>query len=253
MMKIISLGWGSQSFALAAMSALGTLPEVDLAIHADTRFERKATYDFAEMWTPWLEERGVRVVTVKPEGFESPVVDEWGGVYIPAYTYDIEDNINGILRRQCTHRWKIRPIKRWIREHVEVDRVELWLGITLDEMKRMKPSGVQYIKHRWPFMEREHWNGKLLRRHDAIEWLKKKIGENAVPPRSACYFCPFHSKAEWRRIKDAGDGDWEKALEFDNHIRKARPPYDLFLTSERIPLKDLDLNNEIDNGQIELW
>ena len=33
-MKIISLGWGVQSFTLAAMVALGELEPVDFAIHA---------------------------------------------------------------------------------------------------------------------------------------------------------------------------------------------------------------------------
>jgi hypothetical protein len=34
----ISLGWGVQSFTLAAMVALGELPPVDVAIHADVHF-----------------------------------------------------------------------------------------------------------------------------------------------------------------------------------------------------------------------
>jgi len=59
-MKVLSLGWGVQSFALAAMSALGVLPKVDAAMH-----ERAETYAFAEKWTPWLEKRGVKVMTVK--------------------------------------------------------------------------------------------------------------------------------------------------------------------------------------------
>ena len=50
---------------LAAMSALGDLPPVDVAIHADTTHERSATYAYAQRWTPWLEARGVRVVTVR--------------------------------------------------------------------------------------------------------------------------------------------------------------------------------------------
>ena len=63
-MKVISLGWGVQSFTLAAMAALGELEPVDVAIHADTTHESKLTYEFAARWTPWLEERCVRVVTV---------------------------------------------------------------------------------------------------------------------------------------------------------------------------------------------
>ena len=63
-MKIISLGWGVQSFTLAAMVALGELEPVDFAIHADTTHESALTYEFASRWTPWLQKRGVVVVVV---------------------------------------------------------------------------------------------------------------------------------------------------------------------------------------------
>ena len=43
----LSLGWGVQSFTLAAMAALGELPPIDLAIHADTGHEAQGTYDHA--------------------------------------------------------------------------------------------------------------------------------------------------------------------------------------------------------------
>lgn len=36
-LKVLSLGWGVQSWTLAAMVALKELPPVDYAVHADTR------------------------------------------------------------------------------------------------------------------------------------------------------------------------------------------------------------------------
>ena len=36
-MRVISLGWGVQSFTLAAMAALGDIPPVDAAIHQPRR------------------------------------------------------------------------------------------------------------------------------------------------------------------------------------------------------------------------
>ena len=65
--KVLSLGWGVQSFTLAAMVALGEFEQVDLAINADTTHEVSWTYTFAEKYTPWLQERGVKVETVKPD------------------------------------------------------------------------------------------------------------------------------------------------------------------------------------------
>lgn len=39
-MRIISLGWGVQSFTLAAMAALDEIEPVDFAVHADTTEEK---------------------------------------------------------------------------------------------------------------------------------------------------------------------------------------------------------------------
>ena len=81
-LKVISLGWGVQSWTLAAMSALGELPKVDYAIHADTGHERSETYAHAAKWTPWLEDRGLKVVTVQANR-PDVVREDWGSVMIP--------------------------------------------------------------------------------------------------------------------------------------------------------------------------
>ena len=60
-LRILSLGWGVQSFTLAAMAALGEIDPIDYAVHADTTHEAEGTYSHAATWTPWLEERGVKV------------------------------------------------------------------------------------------------------------------------------------------------------------------------------------------------
>ncbi len=57
-MQALSLGWGVQSFTLAAMAALGEIEQPDVAIHADTTHESRDTYQFAREWIPWLEARG---------------------------------------------------------------------------------------------------------------------------------------------------------------------------------------------------
>lgn len=224
------------------MAALGDVDPVDYVVHADTTFEASWTYAFAASWTPWLEARGVRVVTVEAKGADPSNVR--GGVDIPAFTF-LETN--GQLKRQCTSDWKIANIRRWLQANRNGERVEQWIGISLDEALRMKPSDVKYITHRWPLIERR------MTRNDCVNWLERHGLE--VPQKSSCYFCPFHSTAEWRRIKDNdnGNGDWKKALEADEQIRKALPPYDLYLHPSRKPLGEVDLRNAEERGQMSLW
>ena len=234
-MRIINLGWGVQSFTLAAMSALGELEPVDFAVHADTTWERKQTYEFAQRWTPWLEERGVKVVTVQDEAQTLKV--STSNTDIPAFTVDIANDGQGQLRRQCTGRWKITPMRRYIA--AELQRLELkkttgvveqWLGISEDEWHRAKDSDVRYINHRYPLLE------KGMHRGDCVTWLERNGLE--VPGKSACVFCPYHNRLAWEEMKRSEPEDWATAVEIDLQIRNVRPPYPLFVHSARLPLDE---------------
>ena len=112
----LSLGWGVQSWTIAAMAALGELSPVDLAIHADTGHEAQETYQHAAAWTPWLEERGVRVVTVSPAN-QQVIREDWGigSIHIPAYSLGKLDASHGQIKRQCTSHWKLQPIRAHLR------------------------------------------------------------------------------------------------------------------------------------------
>ena len=210
-MKVLSLGWGVQSWTIAAMSALGELPRLDVAIHSDTTFEHEATYAFAQMWRPWLEQHGVKIVVVSDKPQAQQVMTD--KTDIPAFTINEHTGSRGQLRRQCTGRWKIQPIRRFIRavqkgctvypletrflyawnyrvnvfDYLRVsaaiepfETVEQWLGISLDEVIRAKDSDVQYIINRFPLLD------KQMSRADCIAWLTAH--DLPVPPKSSCVF-----------------------------------------------------------------
>lgn len=290
-MKIISLGWGVQSWVLAAMSALDELPKVDFAIHSDTTWERSATYEFAKQWTPWLQAHGVKVVTVNDaeqtakvasEKSDIPaftrrngdsifipaesryevdtVIDRFGGVSIPAHTPS--DAGFGQLRRQCTQRWKIQPMRRFIAAEMKrrvmtktEGAIEQWLGITVDEIQRAKDSDVKYIKHKFPLLDLG------MTRADCLHWLEKSGLPN--PGKSSCVFCPYHNNSKWEALKRDNGTDWQIALQVDAAIRDKRPPYPLYLHRRRQPLDEavtipedygasqLGLFEEIDNKDAE--
>ena len=229
----LSLGWGVQSWTIAAMVALGDLPPVDLAIHADTSYEAAGTYAHAAKWTPWLVERGVKVVTVSPANLD--VVRDWSNsrsVMIPAFT-QAQDGSHGQVKRQCTHDWKLMPIRRYLRQMIPNPKpgaVECWQGISLDEWHRMRTSDVQYINNVYPLVE-----GRMTRR-DCITWLLAH--DLDVPPKSACVFCPFHSLGHWKTMKAEGGHDWRLAEGVDLAIRNHRPCHELFVHPGRKPLAE---------------
>lgn len=227
-MIALSMGWGTQSWTLAAMSALGELPAVDVAIHSDTQHERATTYAFAQQWTPWLVERGVKVVTVTNDGREgTELVINGNETPVPAYTFGT-NGTEGRIRRQCTGAWKIRPMRRWFQEHRDGQLVESWIGITTDEFQRAKDSDVAYITHRFPLLDLG------MSRADCLAWLEAH--NLPSPGKSSCVFCPFLNKRAWAEMKREGGSDWQHAVAADEAIRHARPKADLFVHPKRLPL-----------------
>jgi len=226
--NVLSLGWGVQSFCLAAMSALGAIPPIHAAVHADTAHERSETYAFAARWTPWLEEHGVRVITVR--GTSTDVIENPSDprIMIPAHIMGIDGKGSGLLRRQCTLAWKIMPVRRWIQSNRNKQRANLLLGITTDEWKGMRDSSVKYIIHQYPFIDL-NWNRTM-----ATQWLLDNNLE--VPVKSACVFCPYSNNKTWQDLKQANSHDWTKAVEVDKTIRNKRRGYTAYLHRNLKPL-----------------
>ena len=251
-LRAISLGWGVQSWTLAAMAALGEIEPVDYAIHADTTWEHQATYEHAEKWTPWLGEHGVTVVTV--EGKRVDVVrEDWSdAVIIPAFTTDGKTGSRGQVKRQCTHDWKIMPIRAFVRAELKrrglkrsAGVVQSLQGISLDEWHRMRSSDVAYIENVYPLVDMR------MTREACVAWLEAKA--LPVPVKSACVFCPYKSIGAWKELKRSGGMDWETAVGVDANIRGRRPPHELFIHPARVPLLEAVRIPEDDGAhQLEL-
>lgn len=212
--KSLSWGCGTQSTALAAMSALGDMPKLDAIITADTGWERKKTYEIRDFYKGWLEERGIPVYIVSSGNVRNDGAKEH--IHIPFWT-----ETGGPLRRQCTKDFKIDPIKRLLRTllgyplgkppHPPAGSVEQWLGISLDEYQRMNSSRVQYIIHRYPLVE------ERITRQDCINYLDSK--GLPIPIKSACIGCPYRQASEWLSMKKEAPEEWQEAVEFDEKNR----------------------------------
>jgi len=234
-LKILNLGWGVQSWTMAAMVALGEMEPVNFAIHSDTSWESSETYQFSKKWTPWLENHGLKVITVNDKEQAAKALTP--KTDIPAFSLHVETHKKGMLRRQCTGRWKIDPIRRYISKVLSERKilkspktVEQWLGITRDESQRAKASDVKFISHRFPLLELN------MSRTDCYLWLRTKNLPN--PGKSSCVICPYHSRSQWEKMKRKRPSDWKKAVEVDNALREVALPYLLFIHRQRIPLSE---------------
>lgn len=248
-MKILSLGAGVQSSTIAMMSARGELPMLDAAIFADTGWEPQAVYE----WYEWLKEQlPFPVYKVGTKNLHDDLIASNVGVMRRVASVPFFTEQGGIGRRQCTSEYKIIPVQKKIRElngieprkHWKGDPVELWIGISLDEIQRMKPSRVKWINHAFPLIDNR------ITRMQCLHWFRKnKLPE---PPKSSCIGCPFHNNQMWQEMKETAPDEFKNAVQIDKIIRDGGTNIieKQFMHRE---LKPLDEVQFVDDRQIDLF
>ena len=256
MLRVLSLGAGVQSTTLALMAAHGEIgPMPDLAIFADTGAEPEPTYEYLR----WLTSGNVLPFPVHMVSNGNIRDDMISGLNstgqrfasIPFFT--LYKGKAGMGRRQCTKEYKLQPIQREVRRLIggktKPGSVEMWIGISLDEVIRMKPSRVKYIVNRWPLIEKE------MTRADCLAWLERKGYPR--PPKSACTFCPYRSDEGWINMKATDRASFEDAVAVDKAIRQngttKRMKADLYLHRSLKPLDEVDFRTDAELGQGDLF
>lgn len=229
-MKVISLGVGVQSTALYYMSSLGEIPRADVAIFADTGGEKTATLEYYDYLKKWQEENdGIPLYKAAYKNITDDIFsqsDKGRFISIPAFT-----NTGGQLKRQCTSEYKIRQCDKMIKEILGLrlkqryPPCDIWYGISLDEMQRMriphqkwKTNVYPFIGYRLSYGSKSQKDGdQKYTRGDIINWYNKKGYE--IPVRSCCVFCPFQSRFSWKHLYDTSPDDFQAAIKIDNTIR----------------------------------
>lgn len=239
-LRCISLGAGVQSTAMALMAAHGEIgPMPDCAVFADTGDEPAEVYDHLQwLMSPNVLPFPVHVVTAGrlSEAFQAGN----DAARIPCFV-----GAGGLSKRQCTRNFKIRPIRRKVREllgvgargNVKPGSVEQWIGISTDEAIRKKPSDVQFIINRHPLIE------LFKSRNDCKTWLVQR--GYPLPPKSACIECAFQGNVGWRRRR-ANPAEWEFVTGLDNWLRLPaqleRFHGALFLHASGVPLSEANID-----------
>ena len=219
-LTVLSLGAGVQSSTMALMTRTGELPKPDVGIFADTGYESKSCYAYLEFLKKVLP---FPIYVVKFGNIKDDMLKARGTtdfVVAPFYTQETITGKKGMIMRQCTNQYKIQPIKKKIRELCNVgfnkrfpkDKyVEQWIGISKDEIGRMKPARDPYILNRHPLIEMN------MSRQDCVNWLNKN--KFPLPEKSACICCPFHDDKYWDFMKNERPSEFADAVEFDKQIR----------------------------------
>lgn len=266
-LDVASIGWGIQSTGLMFAAGHGEMPKADKYFFADLTRESQEVYDYIGYARPLLKDLGIEVEHL-----------EAGDIYKEILSWPTAERISMIpvwflndsgkpqpLNRQCTTDFKINTIAAGIRKHLNVQRlkrhtIRVWQGISTDEIRRAKKAKLlpedrhKYRVNHFPFIAQyanitypEHIWQSRSREQIMLEFKRRGL---KVPPKSSCFFCPFHDIEYWFHIYNTQPMEWELCCILDDSIRDYQTQNEtlrsgpFFLYRGLIPLREIDFDKE---------
>ena len=261
MIMVLSLGAGVQSSTVLRLAIHGEIERPDHVIFADTGWEPRAVYEHLAILEVEMAAAGMnlhKVFAGDIRGDTLKVAREGirKGSTVPSmpfFTIDQHGN-KAIQMRQCTRGYKISPLNKKVKELCGVPRktkgaipcVEMWFGISTDELRRTRMSKDWWTMYHYPLIELG------MSRSDCVNW-NQDMGF-ATPPRSACVACPYRGDGEWRHLAATSPEEFEDACKFDDAIRvREGINGESFVHRLCVPLREVDFSTPEDHGQINMF
>ena len=256
-LRVLSLGAGVQSTTLLLMMLHGEVERADHVVFADTGWEPRRVYEHLENLEVLMTEAEMPFHKVETGNIREDFLKE-GARYASMPLHMIgEDGKKGMVRRQCTAEYKLKPLMKKQRELAGLKSgqrskehlITTLIGISWDEVQRVKDPQFPWIRHEYPLIDRR------LTRQDCLDWCASH--GYSLPPRSACIGCPFKNADEWRNLSEMPE-EWADAVEFDEALRSlphlvARYRGTPFLHSSRVELRNADMRTNDEKGILSLF
>ena len=180
----LSFGGGVQTTAMLLMPNR----DFDAVVFADTGGEMPETYSYIIAITrPYVEkELGIPFVSVKAS------IEVGGTMQGTLEDYCLASKKTPSMQmRWCTDRWKIRPIRKWVKEEFGAPATAL-MGISVDEAHRVHDPHWSEYTFSYPLIERRITREECRRIIRSHGW--------PLPPKSGCFYCPFQSPKRWKDL-----------------------------------------------------
>jgi hypothetical protein len=254
----VSFGAGVQSSMMVFAMMEGEItPAPKAVIFADVGAEPSRVYEWLEYVKSIVP---FPVITVKKPGLSltehslqvkigKKTGKPWWKSGVPMFTKSGEKV--GLMRRACTSDMKIEPVQKKLKELSNKKRGDdslicvQMMGISFDEMQRMKQARHPWFINRYPLVENK------ITRQDCINWMKWHGYEE--PPRSACVYCPYHDNKEWQRVRNQSEKEFQQAVEYEKRAQECARQVGMesipFLHRSCVPIDEVDF--EADSDQHE--
>jgi hypothetical protein len=208
---VVCYGLGVDSTALLVGLAQRSI-RPDLILFADTGGEKPETYAFADEMNEWLRAREFPEITVvKNVPVRAPYTTLEGALL---HTQTLPPPAFGF--KTCSMRWKIEPqekfLEGWgpaIAVWKQGARVITAIGYDADETRRSYTAKDTPLYRRWLPLREWGWNRDRCKAEIEAAGLR-------VPPKSACFFCPYNKADELRELATKHPDLWERAVALED-------------------------------------
>lgn len=244
--EAISCGLGAPSTFMVVLAAEKTIP-CDLIVVANTQSENDRTLSDGTKITnaeylkrvvrPIAERAGIEIafpIALDKYGVQLPKMQE---LLLSGKTAGVPlfGDRGGRLKQACTAKYKIAAVRQELRRR-GVRRARVALGLTFDEIHRIKDSDVKWATNWWPLIEMR------LRKYQC----RKELERRGIPylMSSECDHCPHKDFARWQRSS-------EKTISLAEDIESSLDG--LYLTKYCCPIRDAIRKMQESKKQGELY
>jgi hypothetical protein len=222
-LRAFSFGGGVQSTAALVLAAQGKIDyPIFLFANVGDDSEHPDTLAYVhEVAMPYAKEHGIELVELRKVVSRGPRKGQQETILGRIMRPDSKTQVIPVFlsgsgapaNRGCTHDFKIRVLARWLQKRGATTELPaiVGLGISIDEFQRMRTdSGIAWQKLDYPLIELR------MTRADCAATIR--AAGLPVPPKSSCWFCPFHSIATWRRLQNKQPELFNKAVKLEQHM-----------------------------------
>lgn len=258
-LQVVSYGAGVQSTALLVLAAQGYIPHRtflfsnvgdDSEDPASLRYLREVAFDYAAAHGIELHE----LHRVPTRGISKGQVETLYGRLMREGSRSLPIPVrmsNGAPgTRACTADFKIRVVGRWLKEHgaTAENPARVAIGISTDEWHRANNKRAEpYEISEYPLLTLEHRLAPRGASRADCEAIIKDAGL-PVPPKSSCYFCPFHRPAVFADMARERPELFEKAAHLEDTLNARRDLLGkdhVYLTRFARPLREVFENVQL--------
>ena len=185
------MGVGVNSVAGILHYGIGSFEEI---IFSDTGSEKPETYQYLDF-------------LIKEKGWKITVINDHYDKSLYDYYYEKKTYPSRVFR-SCTDKFKIRPIKRYLRtKYGKKETFEMNIFIAAEEYHRMKTGDVKYQKLEYPLVYDK------IDREECLSIIKD--AGYPLPIKSGCWMCPFNTRADWSTLKVNHPDLFQKSLKLE--------------------------------------